>query len=121
MGFALQLKIREKVHRDASMSQATNFWDSNLAAALAGGLIGFFAAAITLIWTTYHDRYKRALDEHERLAALLVEIDYIDFCSMMSLSHSGTYRFAVTRTLSTSDPVPTLRRAKSDFLSVSNP
>ena len=104
------------------MSQATNFWDSNLAAALAGGLIGFFAAAITLIWTTYHDRYKRALDEHERYwpHCWLRSITSISV-SMMSLSHSGTYRFAVTRTLSTSDPVPTLRRAKSDFLSVSNP
>jgi hypothetical protein len=66
------------------MNQATSFWDSNMAASLAGGGIAIFAAALTLIWTTYYDRYKRALGEHERycnlMTALLVEIDYIDFC-----------------------------------------
>ena len=38
------------------MSEATTYWDTNVTAALLGGVIGFAASTITVIWTTYYVR-----------------------------------------------------------------
>jgi hypothetical protein len=63
------------------MNLGSTLWDTNLAAAIVGGIVG---SAITWILTANHDRYKGELDEHHRylhlMNALLNEIDYIHFC-----------------------------------------
>jgi hypothetical protein len=67
---------------------ATSFWDTNLAGALVGGVIGLLAAlvasVIPIIWTFYHDRYKRNLEERDRYlhlsSALVNEISHVRNC-----------------------------------------